>query len=175
MEGVIRRQVPFFAVTNSIASLGFEFGSAPPPNFCQGLESRNPFGRSLHFDAMAISLEKSEFFALLFASAVPLSCLILDHRLWPDCTIDDVENRRHSEQMKSPLRGKERSPLENTAIVLGKYCKGDTGSKKHGFWSQPSKINLPEVSPPTYCCPYSMRSLSYFPIRLQHSRFSNLL
>lgn len=92
MEGIILRQVPFFAVTNRPASLGFEFGSGPPPTFRQGLEARNLWAIFLHFDAMVISLEKSEFCVLLFASAAPLSCLILDHRLWPDCTIEDVEN-----------------------------------------------------------------------------------
>jgi hypothetical protein len=36
------------------------------------------------FEARAISLERLVRCEPLFASAFPLSCLILDHRLWPD-------------------------------------------------------------------------------------------
>ncbi len=60
------------------------------------------------------NIERSTFF---FASALPLSCLILDQRLWPDCTIVDVENCTHRGHMESPRETRERTPLENAAMT----------------------------------------------------------
>jgi len=62
----------------------------------------------------------------IFLSALPLSCLIFDHRLWPDCAADVVENCRHREHINSPLGPKARMPLENVAIVIHERKSSDT-------------------------------------------------
>lgn len=60
------------------------------------------------------NIERATFF---FASASPLSCLILDQRLWPDCAVADVENCEHREHMEFPRGVKNRKPLENAAMA----------------------------------------------------------
>lgn len=46
-------------------------------------------------DAVAISWAKMERWRFLWASALPLSCLILDQRLWPESCSVVVEKERH--------------------------------------------------------------------------------
>lgn len=46
----------------------------------------------LLFEAKAIERENSERWTFFFASTAPLSCLIFDHRLCPDCGAEVVEN-----------------------------------------------------------------------------------
>jgi len=78
-----------------------------------------PRDMNLLFEARAISLERLVLWVPLLASAFPLSCLILDHRLWPDAKADVVE-KRHREQNDSSRGTREmieRRPLENAGIL----------------------------------------------------------
>jgi hypothetical protein len=98
------------------ASFGFVFGS-PPYTATDQLRRVQKGESGIRLDARAISFDNAERWTFFFASTAPLSCLILDQRLWPDCAIDVVENCRHREQGNSPLRASERRPLENAAIL----------------------------------------------------------
>jgi hypothetical protein len=80
------------------------------------LMSPDQWGVQLLFEQRAISRDKPERCTFLFASAFPLSCLILDQRLWPDCVLDDVENK-HRGHIDFPRGVKERRPLENAAML----------------------------------------------------------
>ena len=66
---------------------------------------------------MMMSDESCVLSLLVRASVLALSCLILDHLLWPDC-MDDVVVKRHLEQIKSFCRTKGRRPLEDVAIPV---------------------------------------------------------
>jgi hypothetical protein len=115
--GIVPRYIPFFAVTRIAASFGFVFGS-PPYTAIHPLAMRSLEGESgIRLDARAISFESAERWTFFFASTAPLSCLILDQRLWPDCAIDVVENCRHREQVNSPFGTNERRPLEKAVIL----------------------------------------------------------
>lgn len=66
-------------------------------------------------------LKDSPRCVLLFASLAPLSCLIFDHRLWPELGAEVVEKDRHRGQIGS-IRGSARNPLDNTVIAYAKGC-----------------------------------------------------
>ena len=63
------------------------------------MDFQNIGGEAILFEANAIERENSERWTFFFASTAPLSCLIFDHRLWPDCGAVVVENCRHREQI----------------------------------------------------------------------------
>jgi hypothetical protein len=98
------------------ASLGFVLGS-PPYTATDQLRRVQNGESGIRLDARAISFDNAERWTFFFASTAPLSCLILDQRLWPDCAIDVVENCRHREQVNSPLGTNGRRPLEKAAIL----------------------------------------------------------
>jgi hypothetical protein len=117
--GDLPHHVPFFAVDITAARRGFVAGS--PPYTSINISSHPSVSKIhvIHFDASAISFDMADRCAVFLASAFPLSCLIFDHRLWPDRVAGEVENRRHRGHKLSELRKRleDRRPLENAAIL----------------------------------------------------------